>query len=399
MSDKRIKVLFFHHGGNQGGAPRSLAFLIDHMDKMKYDPYVLCCLDFEDNKKLFESVAAKILYAPKMGAWHGSTVSGMSPGMLYFNMRHVIPTYFGIAKIMREVNPDIVHLNSTCLAFAAKAIRKHYSEIPIVCHVREPLLDGIWGDILRKLNDSSVDHYIAIEKYDADSLHTQLPVDIIYNFVDFKIYNTDVKSECLRNELGISKKDFLMLYLARISPENGALEMLKSILPLLKRRKDIHLCLVGATPDNRTQYLIDVEELCVGMENIHILPFRKDVPQVIASSDIMLVPFQQPHFARSVIEASAMGVPSVASNIGGITELVLDQKTGLLFDYHSFAGLIEQCELLADNVEYRNELGRNAVEFAHEYFDAVKNTIRTCEVYDRVLAMKRGNTYAKKSKK
>lgn len=385
LMENKIRILFFHHGGNQGGAPRSLAFLIDHMDKTKYEPYVLCCMDYEDNKKLFESVGAEVLYEPKMGAWHGSTVSGMSPGMLYFNLKHVIPTYFGITKVVEKINPDIIHLNSTCLAFAAKAIRKKFPELPIICHVREPLLEGIWGDILRKLNDESVDRYVAIEKYDADSLHTSLPVEVVYNFVDFDSYNENVKSDCLRREFNIPRDEFLMLYLARISPENGALEMLEHLLPLLKREKNMHLCLVGATPDNRTQYLLDVEKLCENIDNVHILPFRKDVPNVISSADVMLVPFQKPHFARSVIEAAAMGVPSIASDIGGVNEIVIDKETGLLFNWKTFDGIVSQCEKLAKDVAYRKMLGENAVRFAHENFDAVKNSKRTCEVYNNVL--------------
>lgn len=381
----KIRVLFFHHGGNQGGAPRSLAFFIDQMDKSKYEPYVLCCMDYQDNKSLFESVGAKVLYESKMGAWHGSTVSGMSPGMFYFNLRHVIPTYFGITKIIEKIHPNIVHLNSTCLAFAAKAIKKKYPEIPIVCHVREPLLEGIWGDILRKLNNDCVDRYIAIEKYDADSLHTNLPVEVIYNFVDFNAYNENVNSDCLRNEFGIPKDEFLMLYLARISPENGALEMLNHLLPMLKKEKTMHLCLVGATPRHRTQYLSEVEKICEDLENVHILPFRKDVPNVISSADVMLVPFQKPHFARSVIEAAAMGVPSIASDIGGVNEIVVDKETGLLFDWKTFDGIIAQCKKLANDVEYRKWMGSNALRFAHENFDAVKNSKKTYDIYDNIL--------------
>lgn len=388
MNNKKIKILFFHHGGNQGGAPRSLAFLIEHMDKSRFEAYVLCCMDYEDNKMLFENVGAKVLYSRFMGAWHGSTVSGMSLGMLYFNLKHVIPTYFGITKIVQKIRPDIIHLNSTCLAFAAKAIRNKFPNIPIVCHVREPLLEGFWGDILRRLNDKSVDQYIAIERFDANSLHTKLPVEVIYNFVDFDNYNENIKSNCLREELQISQDAFLMLYLARISPENGALEMLEHLLPMLKKRKDIQLCIVGATPEHRTQYLTDVENLALEMENVHILPFRKDVPNVIASSDVMLVPFQKPHFARSVIEAGAMGVPSIAADIGGVKEIVSHEKTGLLFNYRNFDGLVDHCERLVDDVNFRKFLGKNAIKFANENFDAVKNSKQVCDVYKKILSKK-----------
>lgn len=384
---EKIKILYIHHGGSQGGAPRSLSFLINQLDKEKYEPYVLCWDDKQGNKNLFESVGAKFLYK-RIGPWHGSTVSGMSLKTFARNMKYLLPTIFGMKEILEKVNPDIVHLNSTCLCFAAVAIKRWRKDLPIVCHVREPLLDGFWGDILRKTNESNIDYYVAIEKYDADSLHTDLPVEIVPNFVDFTIYNDSVESKCLFNELGIPYNHRILLYLARISPKNGALECVKALKNYLKGNKDVHLCVIGADFDHRTNYLGELINISTTIpDNLHILPFRTDVPDVIASSDVMLVPFQTPHFARSVIEAAAMGVPSIGTRIGGLEELIVHGKTGFLVDPKSFEGLAEYCDELLDQ-EKRASFAENAIAYAHENFDAEKNAKRTFEIYEKLLVNK-----------
>lgn len=388
MKDKRKKILFIHHGISNAGAARSLYFLIEQIDREKYEPYIMYCCDEKGNRELFRSLGVPMYYEKYMAAWHGSVVSGMGPAVLEQNIHYAISTYISMRKRIRKIDPDLVHLNSTCLWIQAKAIKKYNPEIPIVCHVREPLLNGIWGDILRRGCNKYVDEFIAIEKYDALSLgKTDKPVNIIYNFVDFSIYYTGVKSDCLRRELHIGENEIIFLYLARVTKQNGALEMLRALDSYLYSEKKVHLCIVGADLNRKNKYSKQVLQEAEKFKNVHVLPFRKDVSHVISSSDVMLVPFQEPHFARSIIEAAAMGVPSIATDIPGPQELIKDGETGYLVD-RVLDGLEEKCRLLAKDAELRKKMGSNAERYARENFDAEKNASRTFEVYKKLLEQK-----------
>lgn len=381
----KIKILYVHHSGSKAGAPRSLAYLIKELNKDIYEPYVVCHHDFEQNCQLFEAVGAKVIKGNYIGGWHGSTVCPVTKEIFLYNIKHVIPTYWGIRKIIRDVKPNIVHLNSTCLCFAAKSIKKAYPEIPIICHVREPLLEGGWGDILRRNCNKYVDRFVAIEEFDAKTLKTKKKIDVIYNFVDFAKYNPNIVSDCLRQELNLKSSDRILLYLARVCPENGAKELIENIQSLLKRRPDIHLCIVGANFEEQSAYLMKLEEMSKKFSNIHLIGFRSDVPEVIKSSDIMVVPFQVPHFARSVIEAAAIGIPSIASKIGGVDELIINGKTGLLFNYLTFEGFNTMCEKLLDDEVMYHEMSQNAVQHARYNFSASINAKRTIAIYQEML--------------
>ena len=382
---KKTKILYVHHAGATSGAPRSLLFLLKKLDLNKYEPYVLVAYDVEKLKDIYENVGAKVIYEPKLGAWHGSTVSGMSVGMLYANLKFAYPTYKIAKKVVEQVSPDIIHLNSTCLFIFAKAAKEYNPHIPIVCHVREPLLPNFWGDILRKGCHKYVDAFVAIEKYDLDSIDTSNRLaKVVYNFVDFDIYNTTVKSTRLRDELKLQESDVVALYLARISPESGALEFIESSKKFFIENSNIHLCLVGMSSD-KSEYEKKVESAVKGINNIHTCGFRSDVVELLASSDFLVSPFQQPHFARSVIEAAAMGIPSIGTNVGGLSELIDDRITGLLYTKDESADCVEKLEQIALQSEFRKNLGAAAEKFARQNFDADKNAKATFEMYDELL--------------
>ena len=385
---RKIKILYVHHAGSTSGAPRSLLFLLKKLDLDKYEPYVLVAYDFEKLREMYEEVGAKVIYDSRLGAWHGSTVSGMSIGMLYANLKLAYPTYKVAKTIVEQISPDIIHLNSTCLFVFAKAAKKYRPNVPIVCHVREPLLPNFWGNILKRGCHKYVDAFVAIEKYDLNSIDISNKLaKVVYNFVDFDVYNTAIKSIKLRNELKLQESDVLALYLARISPENGALEFVEQSQNFFIENPNVHLCFVGMSK-NKSEYEKKVERIVNKINNIHICGFRSDVVEILASSDFLVSPFQQPHFARSVIEAAAMGIPSIGTDIGGLNELIEDEVTGVLYKQDNSEECLKKLERIALDTEFRKKCGFEAEKFAQQNFDADKNARETFEIYDELLKEK-----------
>lgn len=376
------KILYIHHDGGIGGAPKSLSFLINDLDKTNYEPVVLMVMD-GPARKLFEDAGAKVIVDTRLGAFHGSTVSGMSFKLFLRNILYLLPSYFLAKLIIKRINPDIIHLNSASLFIYAKAANKVDKSIPIVSHIREPLLNSFFGDILKFMNHKYVDYYIAIEKYDLSTMNTKNKLtSVVYNSVDFEFYNPDVYSNVIKDELNLRNDDILILYLARITKSNGALELVRSIKESIEGT-NIHLAVIGYDKKNFSKYVEEV--LKESSSNIHIMELRDDVPNVIASSDIMVVPFTQPHFARSVIEAAAMGKPSVVSNVKGLDELVVDGQTGIIYDLKSSQDLLNSIKILVDDEPLRKSMGEKAYIRAKELFDTKKNSNRIFRIYDSLL--------------
>ncbi|MES9760337.1 glycosyltransferase family 4 protein [Priestia megaterium] len=391
MKNKRKRILYFHHGGTQAGAARSLSFLINRIDLDKYDPYVVYVTD-ENNKQLFENVKAKTIYVPSIRPFHGSTVARIRKSDFLKQTLKLPLTITSARKIIKEVNPDIIHLNSTCLWPVALASKGYKKTLPVVCHIREPLLNNFYGKILSEMSYKYVDSFISIDKYDATTVKTETKMlSIIYNFVDFSIYNPNISSNYLRKLYHLNENDIVFLYLARITPPNGAKEMLIALNNMLITNPHFHLFIVGDVESNNDAYTIKVRELAKKYSNVHIIGFEKNetVVNIIASSDVHVCSFVEPHFSRAIIEAGAIGKPSIATNIGGPEELIVDGKTGFLCK-EDFSNLEELCLRLGNNKELRKYMGNNAYEYAMLNFNADQNAQETFNVYEDLLDPTKG---------
>lgn len=378
------KILYVHHAGELGGAPKSLALLISNLNKDKYKPIVLMIKD-GPARNLFIKAGAEVIVDSRLGAFHGTTVSGMSLRLFLNNIVYLPTTWYFGKKIIKKVKPDLVHLNTTCLFQYAKISKKLNNNVPVVTHVREPLLNSIFGKILKIMNYRYVDSYIAIEEYDLSKMKTKNKLTkVIYNAVDFNKYNSKIKSDVLMQDIKASNNDVIFLYLARVVKSNGLLKMIKDINALNLNEK-FKFAIVGLNYEKENYYEKQIINEAKKNSNIHLFKFRSDIPKVIASSDVVIVPFIEPHFSRAVIEAAAIGIPSVVSNVKGLDELVVDDETGYIYDLDNKNKLLEILNKIGDNHELRSRLGERAESRARKEFDAEINARRTEEVYEKLL--------------
>ena len=109
---------------------------------------------------------------------------------------------------------------------------------------------------------------------------------------------------------------------------------------------------------------------------------------VLASLDVFVLPTHQEALGTAFIEAGAMGLPAVASNVDGVPEVILDGKTGYLVPAHDGKALIEPIgRLLADPV-LRQSMGANATEFVRRKFAREVMAQGMEALYERLLEAK-----------
>ncbi|KKI93260.1 hypothetical protein WQ54_05340 [Bacillus sp. SA1-12] len=376
------KILYIHHGTSKGGAPRSLAFLIEKLDKTKYSPIVLCMKD-RKNIDFFKSVGADVIFDESLYPFHGSVVSGMNSRLLFNNLLYALPSFKKAKKYFMEIKPDMVHLNSSCLFVYAYASKIINPDCKVICHIREPLLDNYFGNILRYFSNKYVDGFISIDQFDLDNMCVKKAKSkVVYNFVNIDIYNSQIKSQCLRQELGLFENDIIFLFLARIIKSNGAFELINVCKNYIKSNPNYKFVFVGDKNDDNSKYTRNVRNLVREIDNCYLLPFRSDIPDVIASSDVLICPFTEPHFARAIVEGAAMRKPAIGSNIGGVNELIRNNETGIL--YNNTEELEWAIKSFGENRKLREEMGAKAEQYALENFNSIINAKQIMDFYDSI---------------
>lgn len=371
-NSRKIDILFIHHSGNFGGAPKSLSYIIKNIDRTKYTPKLINVASGPINDFFSKSgIDVKIVSGIKV--FHGSTVVPKKISVLIRNYLFFLPSVINSFFLLKKEKPDLIHLNSTCLLSVGLAAK--FLNIPVVCHVREPIRKGIWGWPLKYFNKWSVTGFIAISEFDLNSLGElgHIKSTVIYNFVDK--FSSGKRRNNIRHEYGIPDDGVVFLYLARFAKGNGWKELIK-IAEVVNRKFDSSYFVLAG----RSQ---DVTLPTFESDRIFIRDFSPEVDDLLLNADVFICPFTEPHFARGVIEASAFSLPVLASNVGGVNELVVHGKTGFL--YNSDRDFLNFSEILISDSSLRIELGKKGYKFAFERFNLEENLKDTLDFFELVL--------------
>ena len=221
----------------------------------------------------------------------------------------------------------------------------------------------------------------------------------------FKMYPMD--REKIREELGIEKEEFVIGYAGSFWHVEGVPNLLKAFKNLIKKYSTLKLAIMG---DIEKRYLAskdndNIPKLVEDMKlknNVILIPLQphEEVPKFLSAFDILCCPKIDCEINRAanpvkVPEYLSMGLPTVASAVGGITDTIEDGVDGLLVKPGDVEDLEEKLEWIISNPERAKEIGENGRKTAIEKYsyEAIEDTIREaiCEIVDRKKRNKRGD--------
>jgi len=427
------KILYIHHGRGIGGAPLSLLFLIQKLDRSNYYPIVLC---------LYQSPAADLYRDEGIETCIAKGIHNFSHtyltwynygrlGDLIWRSLAFLPSVYRTYRLVKTHKPDLVHLNSSTLAPCA--IGAKLAGAPVVWHIREPIPSGYFGVrkwLLRRCIYMFADRVIAICQSDADQLINSDKIKVVYNFVDFNQFNKQIPGDGFRKEFGLDNGLKAIGMFGGVAITKGTLEFVKAAkmvkgrieaakffvvgsLPTKLRPEPVEgLCPEPACPERSRRvegvkaqdikqglkkvvkkilgvrdYYREIETVIesAGLgEDIIFTGVRQDIPGILAGMDLVIFPSTVPHFGRPIIEAGAMAKPVVASDLDGPRELVVDGETGLLVPAKNPKALAEAIiEILSDE-QLAPRMGEAGYHRARRLFNREINARQTFEVYEEL---------------
>ena len=359
--DVSLKILFLQHSSNFGGAPRSLLQIVKKFELENASCAVLF-LRRGPVMQEYLSLSSKIFSGKYLLPFHGSEVSGMNVKLAVRNIFGLFGLPYCYFRYLRGW--DVVYLNSSCLCFYGAMVRLFSPKTRIICHIREPLLDNMWGAIIRFVLKHTADYFIAISRNEMDNLKLDCPGEVVYNYVHSEDYVVDKGNSLHRLEASDAPDKVFVGYFARVDLKNGIADFIE-IARRFENDNTYQFCVYGHTGDE----IKVIQELIDGApNNCSIYPMVSNVTDNLCDLDILLVPFKSPHFSRSVIEGAMLGVPSIIYDVRSLNETVRDGVTGFVVPQGDISAMEAKLKQLKKDPQLRADMSKAAKSFAKELF-------------------------------
>lgn len=300
--------------------------------------------------------------------------------------------FIQIAKISKKYNIDILHpqLDKSIMLCL---IASFFCKSKVVIHERGgiTLLKGFASFLYRVIlmflhNRASA--IIANSNTMASELQNKakIPRDeikVIYNPVDFKIFNLDNVSRIREREsLNIKENDFVIGYVGRLHYNKGVDILIEAFEILSKKSSKYLLVLSGDGPQR--QYLEQICERTGLISRVKFLGMCNNIPEIMATFDVSVVPSRKEPFGRVAVEFMRMKTPVVSSGVGGLSEIIEDNITGIITKENTPSYIAEAIEILVANSGIVAKIIDNAFKYS-ERFNVNEHVKKIKSVYLEVL--------------
>lgn len=366
-------ILFTHYGDNWiRGSERCLLDLISHLDKNRFTAVLWC------NQELMAREAEKLgitVYRsdfPLLCGWRAP----------YFNL----PAFIGLIKealrLIDKHQIKLLHANSAApcqwLNFAARK-----RQLPLLCHLhsiyqlRDRLTLGLYH----------VSIAVGVSRYVLNDLQKDRMPDsrtcVIANGIDSQRLLLS-KKITLRSSLSITQSDFVIATVGSLIQRKGVDLIISAVAQLIKKQLPVHLLVIGDGPeaDNLQQ---QINRLGL-QQKITLLGEQQNVHAILrGTADLFVSAAREEAFGLVLAEAGLAKLAVVAPATGGIADVVIDGKTGVLLpgeDIEALAAAVEQLYLHPDR---RRAMGKAGYRHIVKNFSSAKNGQRFELLYHKLL--------------
>lgn len=184
------------------------------------------------------------------------------------------------------------------------------------------------------------------------------------NGVDVNYFNPDLFSstdkEKLKNELKITPDDFVFVFVGRLVGDKGINELMEAFTRLASENRNIKLLLVGPMEPELDPLLPETADQIETHPNVISVGWQDDIRPYLAISEALVFPSYREGFPNVVLQAGAMGLPSIVTNINGSNEIVENGNNGLVIPVKDASAIFNAMTRLASDKNTYISLHKNA---------------------------------------
>lgn len=354
-----------------GGLEKNLLNIALNLDKKKYQSQVWCLKKKGDLAKDLENEG--ILVKP-----------------FDFSGRLRISQLWKLIRELKREDFQIIHSHGIFPAIWAAL-----AAVPAGIPVRIAHCQNLYEDVSRrtrikfKFLSFFTTGIIAVSEAVKDSLVEHLGIKpaiitLIYNSAEkTKMFEPQEKG-IVRRGLNIKEEDIVIGYLGRMQEHKGLQYLIEAIFNLQSFIPNLKCLFVGDGPFKR-ELELKVEALRL-KDKVVFTGLRKDVENFLSIIDIFVQPSTlKEGLPLALAEAAGMGLPLIATNIGGNAEIVINGENGFIVTEKNAQGLAEKIQYLIENQQARKRMGENSRKLWQEKFNLRKMIEEIEGLYERYL--------------
>jgi glycosyltransferase involved in cell wall biosynthesis len=372
MSNRRHNLCLFTNRFGHGGTEHQFAELVSRLDQQKYNITITCFSRDGEFYKNVEDAGLPVFEFAKARWFAGQTIRGALDWV----------------RLVRKNKIDLLHTFDYYTNVFAGALLP-FAGVPLFVSSRRDMGTMLspkqrWAvrRVFLRSDRVVVNSDAARQSLLKDGL-SDSRIRLIRNGVDLERYHANGNCQSARREMGWNGNSLLIGVVANLRPEKGHKTLLQAAPSILERYPKAHFIFAGPGPlEGELRAYVAANNLS---SNVSFLGDYAAIPELLAMLDIFVLPSISESLPNVVLEAMSAGRAVVSSAVGGCTELLEHNRTGLLVPAGDPSALAERILLLLDRPELRVQLGNAARQHAEREFnftEAVKNQER---VYDELL--------------
>ena len=282
-------------------------------------------------------------------------------------------------KLLKEIHFSLVHVHTPVAAFVTRLACQRTNTHPVLYTAHgfhfykgAPLKNWLLYYNMEKLAARWTDGLITINEEDFEAAKK---FRLRNNGQVFYVPGVGVDVEAIqqraaaidrstkRRELGIDDKSTVIITVGELNTNKNHTQVLRALSEL--RKTNLHYLIVG-TGENELKLKKMVKQLSL-QNNVSFLGFRKDIPELLSASDIFILTSRREGLPRAILEAMAVGLPIIATNVRGNRDLVKHGENGYSVQLDDVQQTILAIEALSSSKSLRESMGEINREVVREY--------------------------------
>lgn len=372
---KPAKLIYVITDLRLGGAQKVLVNFLTCLNRELFNPKVVC------------------LFGGKSPV--ASEIEGLGIPVIDFNFKNKFDvfSFWHFYNWLKHEKPAILH-SSLFHANLLSRVVGRILKIPIIISWRQNInLGSNIREFLNRLSANLDDCVIAVsnEVRSKELIATRINPDkviVVYNSINTDLYqpNDDYSREEIRFKFGIEGSTILLGTIGRLHPQKGITYLLEGFKEVRNQYKNAKLIIVGE--GELKPQLIEQAKYLQIIDSTLFPGAKTNIPEILKALDVFILPSLWEGLPLALLEAMAAGLPVIATGVGGIPEVIENNRSGIIVPTADPGAIYSSIHRLISDPELRDSMGEAGRKRVVEKFDVKKNILQLERIYTQLLRAK-----------